>query len=142
MKSRLELRFLYSDPSKIWLKACNESFAGETEVYLNEEKLVVLVEELVRFPSSISDKVVFEIGEKESRFGYCKLKFYCYDSWGHSAVLVSVSNEVADSVSDDNLYSAHFKVQFELAELDRFISSLRSALNSGKGIAKLEGINA
>ncbi len=134
MKPRLELKFLYSDPSKIWVKASSESFAGETELYFNSEKLEVLVEELASFPSSISDEVVFEIGEKESRFGYCNLKFYCYDSWGHTAVLVSVS--------DEDLCSAHFKVQFELAALDKFNSSLRSALNSGKGIVKLEGINA
>ncbi len=43
MQPRLEFEFLRSDPSKIWVKACNDAFAGETEQYINaqllEEKL-------------------------------------------------------------------------------------------------------
>ncbi|MGJ8694672.1 MAG: hypothetical protein ACSHW0_19615 [Thalassotalea sp.] len=134
MQPRLEIEFLRDDPSKIWVKACNESFAGETEQYINAQSLQDLAEKLSGFPRSNSDEVVFEIGEEGEKYGYCLLKFYCFDSAGHTAVLVSVAN--------DNSCIAKFTVQFEALALDMFISSMKSAIEIGKGTSELKGINA
>ena len=142
MEPRLELNFLGGDPSKICLKACNEGFAGETEQYINEKWLQVLIEQLYGFPKSSSDEVVFEVGEEGSTNGHCRLTFYCFDSAGHTAVIVSASNGIAGNVSSDNLCTAKFKVQFEASSLDIFTSSIKRALEMGKGICKLKGINA
>tara|TARA_R110001583_G_scaffold142695_1_gene294876 strand:- start:210 stop:629 length:420 start_codon:yes stop_codon:yes gene_type:complete len=134
MQPRLEIEFLRDDPSKIWLKACNEGFAGETEQYVNARLLQELAEQLSGFPKSNADEVVFEIGKEGSKYGYCMLKFYCFDSAGHTAVLVSVL--------DDNSNNAKFTVQFEALSLDMFVSSMKSAIEIGKGTSELKGINA
>jgi hypothetical protein len=142
MEPRLEIKFLRDDPSKIWVTANNESFAGETEQYINPKTLQNLSDQLVGFPKSNSDEVIFEIGEKDLTDGYCKLKFYCFDSAGHTAVIVSISNGIAGNQSSDNLCSAIFKLQFEAFSLDEFSSSMKRVLDLGEGKSVLIGINA
>jgi hypothetical protein len=142
LKAIIELTFLRDDPPKVWITASNGSFSGETEQYINADVLQTLSEQLVGFPKSNSDEVIFEIGEKGSIYGHCKFKFYCFDSAGHTAVIVSVSNEIAGNESADNICSAKFKMQFEASSLDEFSSSIKSALNSGEGKSVLLGINA
>ncbi|MBA6262220.1 hypothetical protein [Colwellia sp. Bg11-12] len=133
MEPRLDIEFLRDDPSKIWIKACNEAFAGETEQYINAQCLQELAEQLTGFPKSNSDEVVFKVGVENSDYGHCLLKFYCIDSAGHTAVLVSVSN--------DSFNIAKFTVQFEALSLDMFISSIKYAIEVGKGSSELKGIN-
>ena len=132
MQSRLEIEFLRGDPSKILVKASNEGFAGETEAYINDQLLQELAEQLSGFPKSNSDEVVFGFGDEDSKYGYCMLKFYCFDSIGHTVVSVSVSN--------DNSCIAKFTVQFEALSLDMFVSSIKLALESGSGVSELIGI--
>jgi hypothetical protein len=52
MEPRLDIDFLRDEPSKIWVKACNEGFAGETEQYINSQCLEELSEQLSGFPKS------------------------------------------------------------------------------------------
>ncbi|WP_210560392.1 hypothetical protein [Psychrosphaera aestuarii] len=132
MQPRLILEFLHSDPSKIWVNACNNSFAGETEQYINDQMLEVLSEQLTNFPKSVSDEVTLKAGDACSTHGYCELKFHCFDSTGHTAVLISVA--------DDNENVAKFTVQFEASSLDGFVSSIKLALKSGSGVSELIGI--
>jgi len=132
MESRLEIEFLRNEPSKIWVKASNETFAGETEQYINAQMLEKLAEQLSAFPKSNSDEVTFEVGDVDSTYGHCELKFHCFDSAGHTAVLVSVSN--------DSACVAKFTVQFEALSLDAFVSSIKFSLNSGSGVSELIGI--
>ena len=66
MQPRLEIEFLRSDPSKIWVKACNAGFAGETEQYINDQLLQDLTAQLSDFPKSNLDEVVFEV--EDSKF--------------------------------------------------------------------------
>lgn len=132
MQPRLEIEFLRNDPSKIWVKACNETFAGETEQYINAQMLEKLAEQLSAFPQSNSDEVTFKVGEVDSAYGHCELKFHCFDSAGHTAVLVTLSNESA--------CAAKFIVQFEALSLDTFVSSIKLALKSGSGVSELIGI--
>jgi len=134
MQPSLEIEYFRSDPSKIWVKACNQGFAGETEQYINDQLLQDLIEQLSGFPKSNLDEVVFEVGEDGSPYGHCILKFFCFDSVGHTAVLVSVSNE--------NSCVAKFTLQFEALFLDMFISSLKKAIEIGVGKSELKGINA
>ena len=128
----LEIEFLRDDPSKIWVKARNETFAGETEQYINAQMLEKLAEQLSAFPKSNSDEVTFEVGDADSTYGHCELKFHCFDSAGHTAVLVSLSN--------DSACTAKFIVQFEALSLDAFVSSIKLALKSGSGVSDLIGI--
>ena len=134
MQPRLEIEFFRSAPSKIWVKACNQGFAGETEQYINDQLLQELTEQLSGFPKSNSDEVVFEVGADGSPYGHCILKFFCFDSVGHTAVFVSVS--------DENSCVAKFTLQFEALFLDVFISSLKKAIEIGEGKSELKGINA
>ncbi|KTD97971.1 hypothetical protein [Pseudoalteromonas sp. H71] len=134
MQPRLEIEFLRDDPSKIWVKACNESFAGETEQYINAQILEKLTEQLSAFPQSNSDEVIFKVGELGSSYGHCEFKFYCFDSAGHTAVLVSLSN--------DSACIAKFTVQFEALSLDAFVSDIKLALKSGSGVSDLIGIES
>ena len=132
MQPRLEIEFLRDEPSKIWITACNEDFAGKTEQYLNVQLLEEFANQLSVFPQSNSDEVVFKTGDADSSYGYCELKFHCFDSAGHTAVLVSVSN--------DNACTAKFTVQFEALALDIFVSSIKFSLKSGSGVSELVGI--
>ncbi|ATD10075.1 hypothetical protein SIO17_23285 [Pseudoalteromonas piscicida] len=132
MQPRLEIEFLRDDPAKIWVKASNETFAGETEHYINAQMLEKLAEQLSLFPQSNSDKVTFKVGDIDSHYGHCELKFHCFDSAGHTAVLVSVSN--------DRACIAKFVVQFEALSLDAFVASMKLALKSGSGVSELIGI--
>ena len=132
MQPRLEIEFLRDDPAKIWVKACNETFAGETEQYINAQMLEKLAEQLSAFPQSSSDEVIFKAGEVDSLYGHCELKFHCFDSAGHTAVFVSVSN--------DSACIAKFIVQFEALSLDAFVASIKLALKSGSGVSELIGI--
>jgi hypothetical protein len=116
----------------MWVKACNETFAGETEQYINAQMLEKLAEQLSAFPKSNLDEVTFEVGDIDSTDGHCELKFHCFDSAGHTAVLVSVSN--------DSACIAKFTVQFEALSLDAFISSIKFALKSGSGVSELIGV--
>jgi hypothetical protein len=143
LKAIIELTFLRDDTAKVWITASNGRFSGETEQYINADVLQTLSEQLVGFPKSNSDEVIFEIGEKDSIYGHCKFKFkfYCFDSAGHTAVIVSVSNEIAGNESADNICYAKFKIQFEASSLDEFSSSIKRALNSGEGKSVLLGIN-
>ncbi len=140
MQPRLEIEFLSDDPSKIWVKACNEKFAGETEQYINAQWLTELAENLSGFPKSNLDEVVFEAGSESSKNGYCKFKFYCTDSAGHTAILVSISNGISGNETADNQSFAKFKIQFEALSLDTFASSIKLALKSGSGVSELIGI--
>jgi len=133
MQPRLEIEYLRSDPSKIWVKARNETFAGETEQYINAQLLEELAHKLSMFPKSNSDEVTFRVGDIDSAYGHCDFKFHCFDSAGHTAVLVSVSN--------DSACVAKFTVQFEALALDNFVSSIKLALKSGSGLSELIGIN-
>ena len=132
MQPRLEIEFLRDDPAKIWVKACNETFAGETEQYINAQMFEKLAEQLSTFPKSNSDEVSFKVGDVNSPYGHCDLKFHCFDSIGHAAVLVSLSNDTA--------CTAKFIVQFEALSLDAFVSSIKLALESGSGVSELIGI--
>jgi hypothetical protein len=132
MQPRLEIEFLRDDPAKIWVKACNETFAGETEQYINSQMLEKLAEQLSAFPQSNSEEVSFKVGEVDSHYGHCELNFHCFDSSGHTAALVSLSN--------DSKCTAKFIVQFEALSLDAFVSSIKLALKSGSGVSELIGI--
>lgn len=140
MNPQLELRFLQSDPSKIWLVASNESFAGAAEQYINENEVEALLAGLADFPKSLNDEVTLEVGKNESAYGYCKLRFYCFDAVGHTAIQVSLANEIAGNEKPDNRNFASFKIQFEANELDIFVVSLSKALAVGEGTATLKGI--
>ncbi len=139
MNPQLELQYLRSDPPKIWLVASNESFAGATEQYINENKIKTLRDDLTNFPKTLDDEVLLEAGKSETNYGYCKLRFYCFDSLGHTAVQVSLENEIAGNEKSDNRNFASFKLQFEAHELDIFIGSLSKALEAGEGYATLKG---
>ena len=132
MQPKLEIEFLRDEPSKIWVTACNETFAGKTEQYISAQLLEEFANQLSVFPKSNSDEVTFKVGDVDSAFGHCELKFQCFDSAGHTAVQVSVSN--------DNACFGKFTVQFEALSLDAFLSSIKFALKSGSGVSELIGI--
>ncbi len=140
MNPMLELRFLRNEPSKIWVVASNEFFSGAAEQYINANEVESLRDGLTGFPESLNDETTLEAGKNESSCGYCKLRFYCFDSVGHTAVRVTLANELAGNEKSDNKNFASFKIQFEANELDIFISSLSKALANGEGTATLKGI--
>jgi hypothetical protein len=142
MNPKLEIKYLESDPSKIWVCASNGRFSGAMEEYLNEDSLKRLCESLERFPKKVNDEVFFKAGEEDSRSGYCLLKFYCFDRAGHTAVRVQLNNGIASNQSLDEQNYANFKMQFEASDLDAFVSSLKSAIDKGNGVAELVGIES
>lgn len=142
MDPKLEIEYLESDPSKIWVTANNSVFAGGMDVYINENTLRTLAAELEEFPRSSNAEIVYEAGSEESPYGYCGLRFYCFDSAGHTAVIVKLINEIASNVPDDNRCQVVMKLQFEAISLDSFKNSLIHALKAGKGKATLRGIYA
>lgn len=142
MEPKLEIEYLESNPSKIWVTANNSSFAGTMEGYLNKKTLHKLVNDLEGFPDSAQSEAIFELGSKEAPYAYCSLRFYCFDSVGHTAVIVTIANDIASNETEDNRCFVTMKLQFEATALDSFRASLLSRLEAGKGKAILEGIDA
>ena len=142
MEPMLEIEYLGGDPSKIWVTANNSSFAGAMEGYLNDNTLHKLVDDLKGFSVSNRPEAIFEVGSREAPYGFCGLRFYCFDSAGHTAVIVALANEIASNETEDNRCFVTLKLQFEAAALDSFRESLVSGLKAGKGKALLKGINA
>ena len=140
MNPQLELRFLRGDPSKIWIVASNESFAGAAEQYINEVEIESLRDELSGFPITAEDEVILEAGKNDITHGYCELRFYCFDKVGHTAVQVSLANEIAGNEKSDNRNFASFKIQFEASGLDHFVVSLTGAIAAGEGTSILKGV--
>ncbi len=140
MEPYLELEFRKNDPSKIWVKGANENFAGAAEQYINDEEINLFAKNLKVFPSSTEATVTFEAGKDEPAHGYCKLHFYCFDSSGHTAVQISLANELASNENEDNWCKVVLKMQFEPVELDKFVSTLSEAINIGSGVATLKGV--
>lgn len=140
MNPKLKIKYVESDPSKIWVSASNGQFSGVTEEYFNEGSLKKLCESLEKFPNNISDEVFFKVGEENSRSGYCHLKFYCFDNAGHTAVRLQLHNGIASNQSLDEQNFASFKMQFEPSALDVFVSSLKMSIDKGNGVAELAGI--
>ena len=140
MNPQLELRFLRSEPSKIWIAASNDTFAGAAEQYINGIEIEALRDKLSGFPVTVEDEAILEAGKNEMTHGYCKLRFYCFDTIGHTAVQVSLADEIAGNEKPDNRNFASFKIQFEANELDHFVASLRKAIAAGEGTAILKGV--
>ncbi len=141
MTPQLEFEYIENDAPKIWVKTSNGLFAGEMKEYISPKRLIDLAAELEGFPNGF-EKMIFEIGKNEIPYAHCALKFYCFDSIKHTAVMISLSNGLDSNVKEDNRCQTTFKLQFEAATLDSFRTQLASAIKNGKGKAVLIGINA
>jgi len=142
-RHRLESSFLQIavvdlDPDYLALKisASNGRFSGATFVYGRLDTLVNLAETIAGFPSDRMDqrKYTFGTQDKNVAGGYCSLKFYCTDSSGHAAVDVEIED-------DDTLRPAavaRFAFQIVAADIDRFVSELKSLHKSRSGKAMIE----
>ena len=137
MIPRLSLRYYESEPSKLWVSASDGVFAGSTEDYINKDSLEALAEELEQFPKTIQSESIFESSARDKRFGYIMLRFYCFDSIGHTAVQVTLDSNQSGSERT----TVSLKMQFEANSLDSFLHQLRNSLCKGEGECHLEGIS-
>jgi hypothetical protein len=75
----------------------------------------IFAEGLISFPKSISDTVIFEIGEDTPKWAYYLfLKVFCYETNGRSAIYIKVYNHA----DPPNTYMSEF-----------YISTLPASLN-------------
>ena len=132
----LVLEFYESDPSKLYVTASNGKFRGQTEAYINAKILSGMCENLTGFPSSDDSVVEYFSSSAESKTNRLALKFQCRDSLGHCAVRVTMR---ADDLSEKEPDNTSFLLKFEPHALDTFRSSLRTSLDKGEGISKLNG---
>ena len=78
---------------------------------------------LISFPKSIDDTVIYELGEDNDLWAYyIRLKIYCFEPNGHSAIQVLI---------DNNEKSIHkMKSEFYIKTLPASLNKLGSILNN------------
>lgn len=70
---------------------------------------------LTEFPRSITDTVVFQLGEDDRKWAYYMfIKAFCYDASGHTALRIVVDN-LGDSV---NGHRSEFSITSEAASIN------------------------
>ena len=77
------------------IEVCNDSCKSILEFYHYADCFQEFAKGLTDFPKSIKDTIIFQVGEDgvESNWAYfLKLKVYCYEPNGHSAIYVIMDN--------------------------------------------------
>ncbi len=90
-------------------------YSATQDIYVYPDTLQEFGEKLQKFPTSISDEVVLEVGSiEDGHYSWLKLRAYVYDGSGHTAFEISVNN---NGVSPAKALS-QFSVLIEAASLN------------------------
>jgi hypothetical protein len=139
---RLTIKRLWEDSDgMLQLDMCvaNEAHCLSQDFYAYPEDIARFGAQLEGFPTSATDTVVFEYGSTESKI-YCwvRLKAYCYNLAGHSALEFSVDNnrEPPDKAC------GVFSVKLEAASLNALGTALAAWAKSGEDKFEFEAREA
>lgn len=106
---------------KIYLSNGNVSVVLEFYEYLDCFK--EFAEKLEIFPKDADDSITFQIGEDSEKYAYyMKLKVYCFEPNGNSAILIEVDNH------DTNV--DRIKSEFFIKTLPASLNKLGKILNN------------
>jgi hypothetical protein len=134
---RLEIVWADEHMVEVEARASNGRFCGTLEIYTTGETLKELADGLVGFPSTPTQTVEYEEGERGS-YAFLSLKFYCADNLGHLGLRVRME-EAGRADHPDERTEAQFVLSCEAAAVDRFQQQLARMAASESGSATLEG---
>lgn len=119
--------------------ASNGAFSGATRVYADRESLRTFVEALKGFPKHCNDELTLEAGESGG-YSYLSLRFYCYNSVGHSALQVRIVSNDQDHSRAEGKSIAEFEIRTEPSLIDLFHQQLIKVVDKEEGEASLQGL--
>jgi hypothetical protein len=125
---------------QIGIAASNGAFSGATKLYLalHSPELKVLAARLSGFPTSIDQVINFDLGITDQEQPAVRLKFYCRDRAGHTAVDIAIRRSVFDDPKPKYPpENASFTLYFVPAGLDRFVDELIALIQEDDGAAIL-----
>jgi hypothetical protein len=100
----------------------NNSNCGSSLLFYGEvDEFVQFGNNLVSFPNSISDRVIYESGSSET-YNHLLIEAYCYDPNGHTAFRITMRNGSIEPQS----YSAEFSITLEAAGINNLGRKLAS----------------
>ena len=140
MAAGLEIRVVDVDDDYLGIDiaASSERFSGSARLYLGFTALSEFAGALAGFPSSNSDRRTHEFGTLDPGVagGFVRLVFQCVDGAGHTAISVAIE----DDPHHHSKASATFTLEFEAAELDRFLIAVRQLERAKNGHATLRAL--
>jgi len=113
-------RLPYEEPyhTQLEISASNGVFSGSTDIYCNVSDLAKIGCALQSFPKSIPDEYKYEYGSSDpAARSYCHfvLRVYTVGSWGHSALQISIKENLKEPEERICLFS----IRSEPASINR-----------------------
>ena len=111
MEQYIKISVIYIDDDEslqFQIEVCSASCKSILEFYDYADCFQEFAKGLTNFPKTIKDNVVFQVGEdgEESNWAYfLKLKVYCYEANGHSAINVIMDNRGDEQTRHRSEYS-------------------------------------
>ena len=140
MKSGVQISIIYTDEHLIRLRvrAANETFAGQADLYANSGSAAEFAGLLRGFPASNADAREFELGTFDPEFagGGARFQFFCIDATGHLQLVVQLQNR---SEGGDITDTATLYIPVEPSAVDSFVLQLESMEELVGQTAVLEG---
>lgn len=128
-KLRLEIIWKDDDMVELQAFASNGRYSGTTEIYTTSEHLLELANSIQGFPKRVEDAVEFRAGETDS-YAFLSLRFYCIDGAGHTAVLVSMEENVPNDFRPAEKDRVCLELEYEPGCIDQFQKDIfQMALN-------------
>lgn len=125
MNGTIKISVLDIDNDDIQFQVQIESYCCKTSLdfYGNEDDFKEFGHKLTEFPKSITDTVVFQLGEDDRKWAYYMfIKAFCYDASGHTALRI-----VVDSLGDQvNGHRSEFSIISEAASINTLGQKLLS----------------
>jgi hypothetical protein len=138
MSMPLEVEVVWEDGEvlEIRVAASNQSFAGETYLYIRSGSLEAAAGLLRGFPSRPSDerRLRWPPESADPRLGHAALAFQS-DSSGHAMLVADLMSSEQQGVPTGQ--KVMLKMPFEAAAMDRFVDALQRVGRTRTGVAVL-----
>jgi hypothetical protein len=135
----IDIRVILKDRDmfELRVRASNGEFTAQAEMYVDLNSCRDMASVLRGFPTDKTDFREFALGtfKKDHAGGGARVRFWCLDSVGHSAVQVHIRNDGRRNGRTEA--EAAFDIPVEPAAVDSFVEQLEKMSAVGDG-ARLE----
>jgi hypothetical protein len=135
---QLKLEIIWKDDDMVELRAfaSNGRYCGTTEVYTTAQELIELATRVEGFPKKVDDVVEFRAGAKQG-YAFLDLIFNCVDGSGHTALLVSMEENVPTFHRPAEKHEVRLELRCEPGSIDQFQKDLLEMGATRTGSASL-----
>lgn len=135
MEAGFKLEYsLRNEPAKIRVSAWNDTTSCKTECYINYTDLVIFADALVNLKPGRNKGL--EFGKTIESRSFCKLSLQPLDQLGHLLVAINLGTGDYETFASD----ATIRFKTDLASIDRFADSIKTAIENNEGTAFLAGM--